>query len=428
MTRTKKIFPVQNPIRFKRQLLHFAAGYSHAFYLDGNEASDGSWDCLVGLGVHDLIQLDSGDAFNQLRAWQAEHSDWLFGFFSYDLKNEVEQLKSENFDGVQLPEMGFFVPELVCGIRNDALEVYAFEADVDAVFSAISTLQLTESWDVMPCPEIRPRLSDQAYLEAVRSIQNHIVEGDVYEMNLCREYFCEGTAINPLQVFERLNARSRAPFTCYMQWGGHFLLSASPERFLKKTGDQLLTQPIKGTRKRGLNQLEDEAIINDLKTSEKDRAENVMIVDLVRNDLAKNCIPGTVRVDELFGIYTFPTVHQMISSVRGQLRPDANAIDAIRDAFPMGSMTGAPKVMAMELIEQYEQSKRGLYSGAVGYFTPDGDFDFNVVIRSILYNANSQYTSFQVGGAIVYDSVPELELEECAIKAQALVDALQADC
>lgn len=156
----------------------------------------------------------------------------------------------------------------------------------------------------------------------------------------------------------------------------------------------------------------------------QDRAENVMIVDLVRNDLARNCLPGTVQVEELFGIYSFQTVHQMISTVCGTLRPDVHPLTALRDAFPMGSMTGAPKVMAMELIEQYEQTRRGLFSGAAGYFSPDGNFDFNVVIRSILYQANNGYLSCQVGGAIVYDSVPEQEYEECLVKMGAMKKAL----
>ena len=277
----------------------------------------------------------------------------------------------------------------------------------------------------------------------------------MYEVNLCQEFFSEHTAINPVAVFERLNAIAQAPFATFLRWHHRYLLSASPERFLKKTGRRVMSQPIKGTRRRGATATEDEQIRHELAASEKDRAENVMIVDLVRNDLARHCLPGSVRVDELFGIYTFPTVHQMISTVSGVLAggtaftpsgqkpftamanesneasgvnaayPDGvNAVLPLRDAFPMGSMTGAPKVMAMQLIEQYERTRRGLYSGAVGYFDPTGDFDFNVVIRSILYNAESGYVSVQVGGAIVFDSDPEQEYEECLLKAEAMRRAL----
>jgi len=260
-------------------------------------------------------------------------------------------------------------------------------------------------------------------------------------MNLCQEFFSENTDLDPVAVFERLNGIGKAPFSTFMRWRDRYLLSASPERFLKKEGRKVMSQPIKGTRRRSLQ--DDNAMRKELETSEKDRAENVMIVDLVRNDLARNCIPGSVQVEELFGIYTFETVHQMISTVTGTLKPleviksnflndhnDSNYfndLNVLRDAFPPGSMTGAPKVMAMELIEKYEKTRRGLYSGAVGYFDPAGDFDFNVVIRSILYNATSRYVSVQVGGAIVYDSVPEQEYEECLVKAEAMLKALRSE-
>jgi para-aminobenzoate synthetase component 1 len=247
-------------------------------------------------------------------------------------------------------------------------------------------------------------------------------------MNFCQEFFAEKKNLDAVAVFERLNWIGRAPSSAFMRWGDRFLMSASPERFLQKRGDRLVSQPIKGTRRRGATVDEDEHIRAELASNEKDRAENIMIVDLVRNDLARNCLPGSVRVDELFGIHTFETVHQMISTVSGMLRPGVHPVDALRDAFPMGSMTGAPKVMAMQLIEQYEHTRRGLYSGAVGYFDPEGNFDFNVVIRSILYNASSGYVSAQVGGAIVYDSEPEAEYEECLVKLSAMQRGLRGGC
>ena len=204
------------------------------------------------------------------------------------------------------------------------------------------------------------------------------------------------------------------------------MLCGSPERFLRKEGDLLVTQPIKGTRKRSSDPETDAKIKAELASSEKDRSENVMIVDLVRNDLAHHCLPGSIQVTELFGIHSFPTVHQMISTVEGRLPAGNNGIGALRDAFPMGSMTGAPKVMAMQLIEHFEQTRRGLFSGAVGYFAPGGDFDFNVVIRSLQYNAATNYLSCSVGGAIVYDSVPEQEYEECLIKMSAIKKVLES--
>jgi para-aminobenzoate synthetase component 1 len=273
-------------------------------------------------------------------------------------------------------------------------------------------------------PKMLPRIVTADYLDTVAAIRRHIVEGDVYEMNFCQEFFAENTTIDPLAVWDTLNKLARAPMAAFFRWHDRYLLSASPERFLKKEGNKLLSQPIKGTRRRAV--VDDDAMRAALANSEKDRAENVMIVDLVRNDLARSCRPGTVAVDELFGIYTFETVHQMISTVTGQLLPTVQPLDALRYAFPPGSMTGAPKVMAMELIEQYEKTRRGLYAGALGYFDPAGDFDFNVLIRSIFYDQTAQYVSFQVGGAIVFDSIAEDELEECRVKAGALFAALGA--
>jgi para-aminobenzoate synthetase component 1 len=207
--------------------------------------------------------------------------------------------------------------------------------------------------------------------------------------------------------------------------GEQFLLSASPERFIKKVGKKIISQPIKGTARRGANEEEDKQIKHHLFNDPKERAENIMIVDLVRNDLSRTADKGSVIVEELCGIYTFPQVHQMISTVVSELREDVHFIEAIRQCFPMGSMTGAPKVRAMKLIEKYESTKRGLFSGAVGYITPEGDFDFNVVIRSILYNARNHYLSFMVGGAITMQAEAEKEYEECMLKAKAIMRVLK---
>jgi para-aminobenzoate synthetase component 1 len=272
---------------------------------------------------------------------------------------------------------------------------------------------------------LEPRISKEVYLYLVEAIRGHIGGGDIYEMNFCQEFYAENVDIDPAGIFVQLNEISRAPFATFFKNDHLSLICGSPERFLQKKGEMLVTQPIKGTRKRSADPLEDAAIREELFYSEKDRSENVMIVDLVRNDLSRNCLPGTVIVDELFGIYSFPTVHQMISTVRGTLPAGDDGLDALFDAFPMGSMTGAPKVMAMQLIEQYETTRRGLYSGAVGYFAPNGDFDFNVVIRSLQYNAKNKYLSCSVGGAIVYDSVPEQEYEECLVKIAAIRKTLE---
>jgi len=429
-------FPVGDLAACKRQLLAWANSRPVAVYLDSNEfpaQTHQTWECLVAAGVADVFEANSGQAFSGLKKFCEEKRDWLFGFFGYDLKNEVEKLHSGHPNGIGLPDLFFFQPETVVGIRaaqpGQPLEMDIFSLsghpeDIrEAIWSAPPSTDTKP--DPGPAPKIAHRTAYPDYLATVDAVRRHIIAGDVYEMNLCQEFFSEQAAIDPPAVFERLNTRTNAPFAAFMRLHDRYLLCASPERFLRKEGPKLISQPIKGTRPRHADPMEDERMREDLRTSEKDRAENVMIVDLVRNDLARNCLPGSVRVDELFGIYSFQTVHQMISTVSGTLQSDVHPVEAIRDAFPMGSMTGAPKVMAMQLIEQYEKTRRGLYSGAVGYFAPDGDFDFNVVIRSILYNAESGYLSCQVGGAIVYDSVPEQEYEECMVKVGALLRSLE---
>jgi len=394
-----------------------------AIYLDSNgHAAQAytTWECLVGAGAADIIEQKAGQALTALQNFRRDKQDWLFGFLGYDLKNEIERLHSGHFDGIALPDLVFFQPKTVVGIRNGQIEIHTLHHLPQEVFEEIKNFKLqtlklqTSNFKLQT---LEPRLPKPDYLETVERIRQHIIEGDVYEVNLCQEFFMEGADLDPVSVFARLNVLSKAPFAAFMRWHDRYLMCGSPERFLKKQGQKLISQPIKGTRKRGKTREADERIRHELADSQKDRAENVMIVDLVRNDLARLCRPGSVQVEELFGIHTFETVHQMISTVVGEGLPSATDEMTI---FPPGSMTGAPKVMAMLLIEQYEHTRRGLYSGSVGYFDPTGDFDFNVVIRSILYNAADQYASIQVGGAIVFDSVPEEEYEECLVKAEAM--------
>ena len=416
------------PVHFKSHLLAWANQWASAVYLDNNDYPSlglSSWDVLVAVSNHDHgLVCNAGNAFGQLEdLYHKNPKQWLFGYFGYDLKNEVENLYSNHFDGIGWPDMFFFVPEMVIGIRNGHVEVYAPNpiSILDEILAAAITPPFIPDHSIT----LQPRLPKQDYLDAVQAIRQHILEGDIYEMNFCQEFYAENVVIEPVGTFSRLNSLSRAPFATYLKHDGRTLMCSSPERFLRKEGTRLVTQPIKGTRRRSAHLEEDAQIKAELYSSEKDRSENVMIVDLVRNDLAHHCLPGTIKVEELFGIYSFPTVHQMISTVSGQLPDGDNGLKAIRDAFPMGSMTGAPKVMSMELIERYERTRRGLFSGAVGYFDPNGDFDFNVVIRSLQYHTESRYLSCIAGGAIVYDSVPEMEYEECLIKTAAVRKCLE---
>ena len=272
--------------------------------------------------------------------------------------------------------------------------------------------------------KIQQRISKEAYLQKVTRMLEYIHHGDIYEANFCMEFFVKDATINPIEIYHKLNAISQPPFAVYFKNNHHFLMSASPERYLKKEGTKVISQPIKGTAKRNSYPILDEQSKVELENNPKERAENIMIVDLVRNDLSRTATKGSVEVEELCGIYTFKQVHQMISIIVSQVENTTSPIEIIKTTFPMGSMTGAPKISAMKIIEELEETKRGLYSGAIGYFSPEGDFDFNVVIRSILYNSKNQYLSFSVGSAITSEATPEGEYEECLLKAKAMFEVL----
>lgn len=345
---------------------------------------------------------------------------WKLGYLTYDLKNEIEQLQSSHVDGLGWPNLHFFVPKRLIVIAKD-LSVIHGQGLVCSILAQHGSAHL----EPLPPILIQHRVNKQQYVERVEAIRQHIKDGDVYEMNYCIELYAEAVKAIPEQIFECLMSISPVPFASFYKYQHLALMSASPERFLLRKGEQIYSQPIKGTAPRSANLDEDEAIKHSLAASEKERAENLMIVDLVRNDLAHSAQTGSVKVEELFGIYSFKQVHQMISTVSATLRPNTTIVEIIRNAFPMGSMTGAPKIKSMQLIEQYEATKRGLYSGSVGYITPNNDFDFNVVIRALQLNSNTGYLSMMVGSAITYDSVAEAEYVECLLKAKAMIEALQ---
>jgi para-aminobenzoate synthetase component I len=336
-------------------------------------------------------------------------------------------LSSEHDDNLDFPSLHFFVPKWVVKMSEKSVEIVKNTEgvlEIQDIFEAINACEIKHNTTQRIDFQINTRFKKEEYLETVEHIKAHIHRGDIFEMNFCQEFFVEHIPLNPYALFHKLNAIAQAPFTAFYKLNNKFALCASPERYLKKEGQKLTSQPIKGTSKRGNTEGVDLALKNTLFNDPKNRSENVMIVDLVRNDLGKICEAGSIKVSELFGVYSFPTVHQMISTVEGTLRPEFDIIDALHATFPMGSMTGAPKVRAMQLIEKYERTRRGLYSGSIGYVTPEGDFDFNVLIRSILYNQKNKYLSFQVGGAIVADSDAEKEYEECLIKIQGIMKAL----
>ena len=395
--------------------------------LDNNQynLSTPQFECLLGAGSIKTLQPSPGNAFKELQDFVQEENDWMFGHLAYDLKNEIENLCSQNFDGIQFPDLFFFIPEIIFNLKKDSLDIGILEGDPDIIFKNI--LSATENKKIeKSIPVIKSRFSKAEYIETVKKIQEHILRGDCYEINFCHEFYAENCEIDPLEIYLKLSQLSPNPFAGFYKLHDKFLLCSSPERYLKKIDDKIFSQPIKGTSKRNLKDaIEDEKNKRDLSVNKKEISENVMVVDLVRNDLSKVCIEGSVKVDELFGLYTFPQVHQMISTVGGILNEHATLSDILRATFPMGSMTGVPKKSVMLLIEEYEKTKRGLYSGAVGYITPNEDFDFNVVIRSLLYNSTNKYVSMQAGSAITFYSDAEMEYEECLLKIEAMKKVLE---
>ncbi len=395
---------------------------------DVNSSQHVKYKKLIAVGcVRKLIVDFQKPALPQLQQFIDQKRSWLFGFISYDLKNELEELHSNNVDGLHFPLICFFEPEFVIEVGDDFIEISYDDQFSGNLEDLISKLTSDRNFDthVSTSISIKQRMSEEEYHIAVNTLKEHIKKGDIYEVNYCQEFYAEQVQIDPLQVFKKFNAVSSAPFAAYFKFEHYYLMSSSPERFLKREGNRLISQPIKGTAKRSEDVNDDLLLKERLKLDPKERSENVMIVDLVRNDLSKLAQKGSVRVDELFGVYTFRQVHQMISTVSCDLKPELNFTDIVKATFPMGSMTGAPKHSAMQLIEKYERTKRGLYSGTVGYIDPEGDFDFNVVIRSVLYNSKDQYLSFSVGSAITDMADAKAEYEECMIKAKAMFEVLQ---
>lgn len=428
--RTSVTITLDNPGQFKKQLLQWAQQYREVVFLDSNNYKQQytSYDAVLAVDALTAIKTDYHNAFDELNTYQQITKDWIFGYLSYDLKNDTEDLNSSNFDGLEFPDLFFFQPKKLFLFREDKLEVRYLtmcDDELDEDIQEIINLK-PEITNQKSEVTINQRISKESYLEKVGQMLDHIHRGDIYEANFCMEFYAEDAVIDPLGMYIKLNAISEPPFAVYFKNYKQYLLSASPERYIRKENDKIISQPIKGTAKRSADQTEDNTIKEALTLNEKERSENIMIVDLVRNDLSRTAAKGSVEVEELCGAYTFKQVHHLISTVVSKTEVGASPLDVIRTTFPMGSMTGAPKISAMQIIEKLEETKRGLYSGAVGYFTPEGDFDFNVVIRSILYNEENKYASFSVGSAITSQASPEMEYEECLLKARAMRTVLEA--
>lgn len=377
---------------------------------------------LLAVGSAAIYRLDAvyPQDWSAMDSWIKAQNDWIFGWITYDAKNGIEKLETRHPNLLEFPQVLLIVPQNVIRWKNGEREVLKGEwrEEFHSIINEVST-------DAHISVDMRARVEREAYIEAIHSLQRHIHYGNIYEVNYCQEYFAEVKLPDPLSLWKKLRTYTHAPFSAYVKHADLHVMCASPERYIKKSGSKIISQPIKGTIKRGMSEEEDVALKYRLVNSKKERSENVMIVDLVRNDLSKFAVKGSVSVEELCSVHTFQTVHHLISTISAEVKPGVSFSEVIRDTFPMGSMTGAPKIRAMELIDEIELSARGLYSGTLGYITPEGDFDFNVVIRSMLYNDTKSYLSYSVGGAITALSDPNEEYEECQVKANALMLALK---
>ncbi len=425
-------FTVADIQNFKDNLLEWSRQYDEVAWLDsnGHKGTYSSFEALLAADGLTGISTDAHHGFADLAEYQSQVNDWIFGYLSYDLKNDTEFLSSKNFDGLEFPELYFFQPKKIIRIRGNEVDFMYLKMVTDEIpidFEAIFNGSFQEIDDKASARDvhIKMRIFKDEYFSKVNKMLEYIHQGDIYEANFCQEFYAEDLKIDTVKTYKKLNTISKPPFATYLKLFDKYLLCASPERYLKKTGTKVISQPIKGTAARSKEKKIDDCLIQELQTDEKERSENIMIVDLVRNDLSKSALKGSVVVEELCRVYSFAQVHQMISTVSATIAEDTNPIAVLRETFPMGSMTGAPKVSAMKIIEELESFKRGLYSGAVGYFTPEGDFDFNVVIRSILYNETQQYVSYAVGSAITAKSVAEKEYQECLLKAKAMRQVLE---
>ncbi|WP_147679158.1 aminodeoxychorismate synthase component I [Algibacter pacificus] len=429
--RTKQIYSPKSSVDFKDKILIWSQQFDEVIWLDSNnyEQKYGSYDAVLAVEAFTSIQTDYYDGFEKLKEYQTLANDWVFGYLTYDLKNDVEELSSKNPDGLAFADLSFFQPKKLFLFKDNQVEIQYLKCVDDELEDDLKAIENVQNEEKTPSEnniKIKLKIHKDEYFNKVNTVLNHIHNGDIYEANFCQEFYAENTQIAPLETYKKLNKISKPPFAAFVKLYDKYALSASPERYIKKEGERIISQPIKGTAKRSGNKVKDEQLKNNLIADEKERAENIMIVDLVRNDLSKTATKGSVNVEELCEIYTFDQVHQMISTVTSEVTAKTHPVDIIKSTFPMGSMTGAPKISAMKIMEKLEASKRGLYSGAIGYFTPENDFDFNVVIRTILYNATQKYVSYSVGGAITAKSDPLKEYEECLVKAKAMRTVLES--
>ena len=384
---------------------------------------------ILAFGDGPMVKITESIAIDAIQSFIDDQKDkYIFMCLSYDLKNEIKSSESNSLDSLDFPKAILWVPETVVRFDSGKLNfVQGTENEKTSDFIH-HFLKKERDQNYPPFPyKLNSRTSKEDYIKHVIQLQEEIQQGNIYEVNYCQEFFSIFFEIkDSLNTYFKLNKITKAPYSSYMNIDDFTLFCGSPENFICKKGNRIYSSPIKGTKKRGKTKEEDEALKKALLSDPKERSENVMIVDLVRNDLSRIATPGSVQVDELFGIHSFETVHQMISTISCEVSESLTFKEVINATFPMGSMTGAPKFNAMNLIEEHEDFQRGIYSGSIGYLQPNGNFDLNVVIRTLIYNKRSKYLSCPVGGAITVKSTPQGEYEECFVKVKGILDQMNA--
>ena len=426
--RNKFIFNLKEKDDFLRKLVFFSEKYKYFCLLDSNSSENNvpdryfEYDFICAFDAIETLS-SCDNSILKFKNFHSKFNDWMFGYFSYDLKDELFNLPSKGIDNLNSDHISFFIPKYVMFVKDNQVEVLTHKnkESITSLINQISNYNCNEQ--KINNIAFKARESKKSYLQKINKIKYHIKRGDIYEINYCQEFFNDNILISAHNIFYHLNKLTKSPFASFLKNDKINLMGFSPERYLCKNNSKIISQPIKGTSRRSNDSVEDNYLFNNLLKSKKDISENIMIVDLVRNDLSITAKSGSVNVDKLCGVYSFSNVHQMISTISSELENGTHFTDVIKSSFPMGSMTGAPKKMALTLIDKFEENKRSLYSGSVGYITPGGDFDFNVVIRSLIYNYKRKYLSLSVGGAITSKSIPLKEYEECIIKAQPIFNA-----
>ena len=386
---------------------------------NGFTSKHGEWELIFAADPAHILEIKDDQFVKHLQQFSNEYEGWIFGHLNYPGQTD---------DRISFPNGFFFVPKILIRIKGNEVIISSKEEDPELIYDQLmETAPLNVRASILK-EEIKSEMNESEYHSAINAIKEHLQKGDCYEINFCQEFYSENADIHPASLYQQLIQSSPSPFSAFYRLNEKFCISASPERFLKKKADRLISQPIKGTSKRNLIDAEKDLIGRQyLKESQKEKSENVMIVDLVRNDLSKVSARGSVEVEELMGIYSFPQVHQMISTVVSILDNRFHWTEALDACFPMGSMTGAPKKRVMELINTYEKTTRGLFSGTIGYVDPQGDFDFNVVIRSYFYDRSTKKMSFKAGGGITINSNPEQEYKESLLKVEILRKLLEPE-